>query len=182
MRTRPNQGILHSVRSAFLVGELTGIICFLVGLLSQFISRFFFYSNFFYYGTNVEVVSMSTALSYGLSDALSNGRHDGLFLGCTGFLLAALLTGGLASLRHVLLRLQLRQLGVVPRHYVRFLDDAARRILLYKDGGGYRFIHRLFLDYFADLEAEPSPASSAASGTGTAQEQTNGVTAAPQSS
>jgi len=153
-----------------------------VGLLSQFISRFFFYSNFFYYGTNVEVVSMSTALSYGLSDALSNGRHDGLFLGCTGFLLAALLTGGLASLRHVLLRLQLRQLGVVPRHYVRFLDDAARRILLYKDGGGYRFIHRLFLDYFADLEAEPSPASSAASGTGTAQEQTNGVTAAPQSS
>jgi hypothetical protein len=34
-----------------------------------------------------------------------------------------------------------------------FLEDAARRILLYKDGGGYRFIHRLFLDYFANLEA-----------------------------
>ena len=93
-----------------------------------------------------------------------------------------MLTGGLASLRHLHLRLRLRRLGVVPPHYVRFLDDAARRILLYKDGGGYRFIHRLFLDYFADLEAESTCASPAAQGTGMAQEQTDGVTPAPQSS
>lgn len=83
---------------------------------------------------------------------------------------------------HLLRKPQLRHLGLMPRHYVRFLDDAARRILLYKDGGGYRFMHRLFLDYFADLEAEPSRALSTAQGTGMAQEQTNGVTAAPQSS
>jgi len=170
LRTRPNQGILRSVHSALLVGGLTGIVCFMVGLLNQFIA------NFFYYG-------LSFGLIVGLSDVLSFGLMSiGFLLGCAGFLLAALLTGGLASLRHVLLRLQLRHLGLMPRHYVRFLDDAARRILLYKDGGGYRFIHRLFLDYFADLEAEPSRALSAAQGTGMAQEQTNGVMAAPQSS
>ena len=117
-----------------------------------------------------------------LNNVLHFGLSGALFLGCTGFLLAALLTGGLAGLRHLLLRLQLRRLGVVPRHYIRFLDDAARRILLYKDGGGYRFIHRLFLEYFADLEADPSSALSAAPGTRITQEQTAGVTAAPQSS
>jgi eukaryotic-like serine/threonine-protein kinase len=178
LRTRPNQGILRSVHSALLVGGLTGIVCFMVSLLNQFIA------NFFYYGLSFGlIVGLSDGLSFGLSDGLSFGLMSfGFLLGCAGFLLAALLTGGLASLRHVLLRLQLRHLGLMPRHYVRFLDVAARRILLYKDGGGYRFIHRLFLDYFADLEAEPSRALSAAQGTGMAQEQTNGVTAAPQSS
>ena len=46
----------------------------------------------------------------------------------------------------------LARADLMPWQTIRFLDDAARRILLYKDGGGYRFIHRLFLDYFADLE------------------------------
>ncbi len=178
LRTRPNQGILRSVHTALLVGGLTGIVCFMVSLLNQFIA------NFFFNGLSMGLIfGLSDGLSFGLSDGLSFGLMSyGLVLGCAGFLLAALLTGGLASLRHVLLRLQLRHLGLMPRHYVRFLDDAARRILLYKDGGGYRFIHRLFLDYFADLEAEPSRALSTAQGTGMAQEQTNGVTAAPQSS
>jgi hypothetical protein len=38
----------------------------------------------------------------------------------------------------------------MPWQTIRFLDDAARRILLYKDGGGYRF----YVDIF-----DPSPRS-----------------------
>jgi hypothetical protein len=39
----------------------------------------------------------------------------------------------------------------MPWHYVRFLEEATERILLQRVGGGYRFIHPLFLDYFASL-------------------------------
>jgi hypothetical protein len=37
-----------------------------------------------------------------------------------------------------------------------FLDHCAKLVLLKKVGGGYIFIHRMLLDYFADLPAEPA--------------------------
>jgi len=40
----------------------------------------------------------------------------------------------------------------MPWNYPRFLDYAAKRILLRKVGGGYMFVHRLLLEYFASLE------------------------------
>ena len=46
----------------------------------------------------------------------------------------------------------LRRAGCVPKGYVAFLDYAADCILLRKVGGGYIFVHRLLLDYFAALE------------------------------
>ncbi len=45
----------------------------------------------------------------------------------------------------------------MPWHYVRFLDEATERILLYRVGGGYRFIHPLFQEYFASGVATTSP-------------------------
>jgi len=44
--------------------------------------------------------------------------------------------------------------GEAPWNYARFLDYAARRVFLRKVGGGYIFVHRLLMDYFAALEAE----------------------------
>jgi hypothetical protein len=44
---------------------------------------------------------------------------------------------------------------VIPHDYVQFLDFAAEHVLLQRVGGGYRFIHALLLDYFADLWTEP---------------------------
>ena len=49
--------------------------------------------------------------------------------------------------------------GSLPWDCVSFLDYAAERILLRKVGGGYIFLHRLLLDYFADLETKPGEAS-----------------------
>ena len=40
-------------------------------------------------------------------------------------------------------------------NFIKFLDHCAKLILLKKVGGGYIFIHRMLLDYFADL---PTPA------------------------
>jgi hypothetical protein len=42
-------------------------------------------------------------------------------------------------------------------NYPPFLDYAAERILLRKAGGGYIFVHRLLLEYFASLETKQSP-------------------------
>lgn len=52
------------------------------------------------------------------------------------------------------LRFALWLMGSVPRNYARFLDFAASRILLRKAGGGYIFIHRMLLDYFASQGKE----------------------------
>ena len=41
--------------------------------------------------------------------------------------------------------------GVMPWHAVRFLNEASERVLLQAVGGGYRFIHPLFQQYFASL-------------------------------
>ncbi len=103
-------------------------------------------------------------LSYGvrsglfeLSLRLSHGLPVGLVAGlCTG-LLVGLLKGGLASFRHVVLRFLLWRTGSVPWHFAHFLDAAAERILLRKIGGGYIFIHRLLLEYFASLDSTLMP-------------------------
>jgi len=64
-------------------------------------------------------------------------------------LLFGLSFGGTAYLQHYLLRYLLWRSGAMPWHYIRFLEEASERILLLKVGGGYRFIHPLFFDYFA---------------------------------
>lgn len=46
----------------------------------------------------------------------------------------------------------------MPWRYVDFLDFAAQRILLRKVGGGYIFIHRMLLDYFAAQYTGPETA------------------------
>jgi hypothetical protein len=46
--------------------------------------------------------------------------------------------------------------GDIPWNYVGFLDYAADRIFLRKVDGGYIFIHRMLMEYFAALETEPS--------------------------
>jgi hypothetical protein len=39
--------------------------------------------------------------------------------------------------------------GSAPFHYAQFLDTAVDRIFLRKVGGGYIFLHRMLLEYFA---------------------------------
>jgi hypothetical protein len=64
------------------------------------------------------------------------------------------LHGGRACIQHLVLRIMLRLNGFAPLNYVRFLEYAAGRTFLRKVGGGYIFMHRLLLEYFASLEPE----------------------------
>ena len=65
----------------------------------------------------------------------------------------ALENGGYFLLNHYATRLLLRLRRLFPWNVVRFLDAAAERIFLRKVGGGYIFVHRTLLEYFAGLRA-----------------------------
>jgi hypothetical protein len=77
-----------------------------------------------------------------------------------GAIPGALAYGGFACLSHVALRLVGWYHGYAPWNLVGFLDFCADRILMRKVGGGYIFIHRLLLEYFAtlDLPEQAQPA------------------------
>jgi hypothetical protein len=66
-------------------------------------------------------------------------------------LIGALNRGGSAVIKHYGVRLVLCGKSFSPLNLVAFLDHCDKLILLKKVGGGYIFIHRMLLDYFADL-------------------------------
>ncbi len=96
------------------------------------------------YTQTIHIFTLFTEPLYIALTALSSAVLFGLIIG--------LAKGGFACIQHVILRLLLLRAGALPWNYPRFLDYAAERILLRKVGGGYIFIHRLLLDYFASGE------------------------------
>lgn len=141
-RLAPNQGIRRSAFNGLVLGCISALCIGLsVGLifeLSVWLS--------------IVLVGLLYTPSVGLSIELNTGLSVGLSVGLSAGLLAGLLKGGLACLRHYTLRFLLWRAGSMPWNTVRFLDYAAEHILLRKVGGGYIFIHRLLLEYFASLD------------------------------
>jgi hypothetical protein len=121
----PNQGIKLSQKNSFAVFLCACLTVALIGWL---------------------IAGLSGGLSGGLSFALSVGLSFGLIV--------ALNRGGSTVIKHYALRLILWLNGSTPFKFVKFLDQCASLILLKKVGGGYMFIHRMLLDYFADLTPE----------------------------
>jgi hypothetical protein len=112
------------------------------------------------------LVGLFAGLFAGLFNAL---MYDGAPTGFLGGVLAWLFFGGMAHVKHLLLKSIFVRGGFAPWQYTLFLDYAAERLFLRRVGGGYIFVHRLLLEYFASL-AEPSarnsPAASEVVGTG----------------
>ena len=121
----PNQGIWRSARNSLISGM---IACF-GSSLPVSIGSVIFYEPF-----------------YGLLYGVSLGLMFGLWV--------TFQHGGIACLQHLSVRLVLWQMGTMPRKYAHFLDYASKQILLTKVGGGYIFIHRLLLEYFATLDTD----------------------------
>ncbi|GHO94530.1 hypothetical protein KSF_045780 [Reticulibacter mediterranei] len=123
--TTPNQGIRRSMRNGVLVGGACMVIGGMVGGL---------------FGEAITVQDTTHFLVF----ALVFGPLIGIVCG--------LRVGGVTCIQHFTLRWLLRDADALPWRYARFLDFAAERVLLRKVGGGYSFVHRLLLDYFAGLE------------------------------
>jgi hypothetical protein len=142
-RQRLNQGVHRSTLNSTIIGLLSGAIIGGIGFLGYWLS----------YGLNE---GLSKGLNYGLNDGLSKGLSSALsivwlFAICGG-LFGWAISGGWAVLRHIVLRWLLHIRHVFPWHAQAFLNDATARILLRRVGGGYSFIHRLLLEYFAHLD------------------------------
>jgi hypothetical protein len=104
------------------------------------------------------VISLIAFLIYGLITGLSSGLTSGLRFGLIYGLMAGLSVGiakgGFDVIIHYALRLILWRSGYTPFNFIKFLDHCAKLILLKKVGGGYIFIHRMLLEYFAELTPE----------------------------
>jgi len=126
----PNQGIKLSAKNSlavFLVVLPIGGLC--AGL------------------ANVLIFWPQGGLIYGLTVGLFVGVGAGLLGGLGG----GLHFGGSAVIKHYALRLTLWLNDYTPFKFIKFLDHCARLILLKKVGGGYIFIHRMLLEFFAEL-------------------------------
>jgi NACHT domain len=163
-RRIPNQGIQRSFRNSVLMGIIGGGVIWVIGMTLCYL---------LVYGLNNGLTDwlnsgLSTGLGTGLSDVRvelgkglgtwlsplgsnSSGQGSGWPLGVCSAILVCAITGGLSTLRHYIIRLSLWRTQTFPLNGPRFLDDATIRILLRRVGGGYNFVHRLILDYFASL-------------------------------
>jgi hypothetical protein len=94
--------------------------------------------------------SLRNSLFIVLIFGLIGGGTGGLTFGLQG-LNAGLLYGGIACIQHFILRCMLYQKGRIPWDYEKFLDFVSERKLMKKVGGGYIFLHRMLLEYFARM-------------------------------
>lgn len=94
------------------------------------------------------------AVIVGVPFGLAFGMRSGLLVGGLTGAAYGYWVGGMWFLSYWVTRLILARDRLAPLKYVAFLDFAASRVLLYKIGGGYIFIHRLLLEHFARLELE----------------------------
>lgn len=100
------------------------------------------------------VIGVGGGLLFGLFAGWEHTFFAGLALFIGFGSLAALWYGGLDLINHYTLRGLLSWSGVAPLQLAAFLQYSTDRILLHRVGGGYVFIHRLVMDYFADLGTE----------------------------
>jgi transcriptional regulator with XRE-family HTH domain len=168
----PNQGIWRSARYGVVMALITaGIAAILTGA-SDFLAYYWFPlhlgSSIKPLGIDREAVSiMSHLLRVSPTTLQEFWILHALFWGLTDAAIPALAVGlacgGAAFVQHFVLRCLLWCARCIPFNYARFLDYAAERILLRKVGGGYIFIHRLLLEYFAGVQAEAPPSANTSS-------------------
>ncbi len=140
-RIDPNEGIHNSAYNSILIGFTSIFIAWIIYTLNVTLDEAI--KDGILWGIN--------NLNMDLDQIPGGTLREGLVILLATGVLVMLLSGGLACLRHIILRLLLRQAGSMPWNYPRFLDYAADRLLLRKIGGGYIFAHRLLMEYFAFL-------------------------------
>jgi len=134
LKIHPNQGIRLSFRNGVYAGLIVWVI---IGMLSGLLGN--------YFGALVEGLSGGAILWPG------KGFLGSMLSGLAGGLLVAFWYGWFVILKHYTLRLILRLRGLIPFAFSQFLEYAVSCIFIQRVGGGYIFIHRLLLEYFAEM-------------------------------
>lgn len=133
----PNLGIRNSFFSSVRMSVIYGLIFGLIfGTLGWFVALLSEGSQLF-------------ALLFGITLGGVGGIFGGMFSGL-------ILYGGQTVIRHYTLRWLLASRNVLPfpfhdKELIQFLDEMKDRVFLRRVGGGWVFMHRTLLDYFASL-------------------------------
>ena len=138
----PNEGMRLSIRNAVFGGLIAGLSTGLIIILA---------SETLFSGMLSQMIFVLSNERIPVEALWIHVLVVGLFIG----LIAVFWYGGLDVIQHYTLRFLLLIQGHTPANYARFLDYAVDRIFLQKVGGGYRFIHRLLLEHFAEIGALP---------------------------
>ncbi|MEO1164580.1 MAG: NACHT domain-containing protein, partial [Chloroflexota bacterium] len=136
VRTEPNSGMRRTAITALRVLVAFAAVGASVGMLVGFL---------LWTIPQADTGWSQTTYDHVIAISVTTGLAIGLGLG--------VLFGGIdAVIKHGVLRAFLMRKGNIPLNYARVLDAASERILLRKVGGGYIFIHRYLLEYFASQE------------------------------
>ncbi len=136
----PNLGIRNSFFSSVRMSVIYGLIFGLIfGTLGWFVALLSEGSQLF-------------ALLFGITLGGVGGIFGGMFSGL-------ILYGGQTVIRHYTLRWLLTSRNVLPfpfhdKELIKFLDEMKDRVFLRRVGGGWVFMHRTLLDYFASLHPD----------------------------
>ncbi len=142
-KATPNQGIRLSIRNALFGAFIIAFFaCLLFDLIIVTLVRLLTWDRFLVLAKSAGIPPTLAILSLlMLVIAVPAGVYYGVFGG--------LWYGGMDALQHFVLRHLLLRSGCIPRSYRRFLDYTTQLVFLRRVGGGYIFIHRLLLEYFA---------------------------------
>jgi hypothetical protein len=126
VRRHPYEGVRRSGKNALITGFMQGaVVGFVLGLLEELLN--------FGVGRGEPLKPLTGGLVLGLAMAPLFGIEKG---------------GGF-WVRHWVIRLLLWHRRYAPLTYLRFLDYACECVFLRRVGGGYVFVHRMLLEYFA---------------------------------
>jgi hypothetical protein len=110
--------------------------------------------NSIFFGVMFMPLGMAIAILAALDYANPNTSLS--LTAARGFLFGALSGGLTSAIEHFVLRVTLWLFGYSPWNYSRFLRYCTERGFLQRVGGGYRFVHALLRDHFADTEPCPN--------------------------
>src|SRR5260221_8710329 len=151
-RTTPNRGTWLSARNGLRIGLRAGAVVGLIfGLSIGLVAIIGLAGNPMLLGINI-VPDTGLPIPGWLEFAILFGLLYTLISGFFTVTVVGLFSGWGAWIKHFVLRFLLSCRGYLPWNLSSFLDYATERVFLRKVGGGYIFIHRLLLDYFASLD------------------------------
>jgi hypothetical protein len=163
-------GLEHRPMEAVQFGLFIGLLCGLLGGMVYGIAggftdqiredkirpnqgiRLTLTNGIFVFFMAILIIGLVSGLFYWAMGSLKLGLITGLIIGLNNGFIIGLNRGLAAVIKHYSLRLVLWRCGKTPFKFIPFLDYCAQLILLKKVGGGYIFLNRMLLEYFARRE------------------------------
>jgi hypothetical protein len=131
-KTTPKQGIRQSVINTIILWFGTSLPFTLLSFIS------------------LKIAPKMTQNEISFNELLISSFVSGLFFG----MVVGITRSGTPAIKHFVLRVILWSSGYIPWNYAKFLNYCTDGLFLQRVGGGYRFMHDLLRQHFAESYAE----------------------------